>query len=311
MLLAVVVPIFLLLALGYCTVKFKLLEQQQVASIGTFVIKVALPAMFLQSLAAKNLNEVWSFEFLAVYGAVSLILFVCAFFLMLKYYAHPLHQSAVLAMGASMSNSALIGTAVLSLLFGAQAMRYISLTVIFESLILIPLVLILASVRGQSTHLFSVLRVTFIHLFKNPLFMAVIMGLLLSIWQVRIPHYLNSALLMLGQTASPLALFAIGGGIVGLSIRYLNMQVLYLVFSNNILMPLLVYLGLRYLTNVSIEMVYAGTLIAALPMPSIFAILGQLHGLHEKVLTPLLMSTIVGFMVTAGLIALWWGERLA
>ena len=307
MLLAVVVPIFLLLALGYFTVKLKLLEQQHVAHIGAFVIKVALPAMFLHSIAAKDLNEIWSFEFLAVYGAVSLILYALAFTLMSKLYASPSNQSAILAMGAAMSNSALIGTAVLTLLIGTKAMTYVSLTVIFESLILIPLVLILASSSGHAASRLSVIKITILNLFKNPLFLAVMLGLVLSMWQIKIPHYLDEVLLMLGQTASPLALFAIGGGIVGLSIRYINLQAVYLVVSSNLLMPLLVYLGLNYLTDVSTEMVYAGTLIAALPIPSIFAMLGQLHGLNEKVLTPLLMSTVVGFMVTAGLIALWWG----
>ena len=71
-------------------------------------------------------------------------------------------------------------------------------------------------------------------------------------------------------------------------------------------MPLLMFLGLSYLTDVSQEMVYAGTLIAALPMPTIFGILGQAYGLNEKTLTPLLMSTIFGFIVVSILITVWW-----
>ena len=66
------------------------------------------------------------------------------------------------------------------------------------------------------------------------------------------------------------------------------------------------FLGLNYLTDVSQEMVYAGTLIAALPMPTIFAMLGQAYGLNEKTLTPLLMSTILGFIVVSVLISVWW-----
>ena len=54
---------------------------------------------------------------------------------------------------------------------------------------------------------------------------------------------------MLGQTAAPLALFIIGGGMVGLTIQSFNLQTVYLVVSKNICMPLLVYLGLTYLTE--------------------------------------------------------------
>jgi malonate transporter and related proteins len=71
-------------------------------------------------------------------------------------------------------------------------------------------------------------------------------------------------------------------------------------------MPLLVFLGLNYLTDVDKEMVYAGTIIAALPMPTIFAMLGQVYGVGEKSLTTLLMSTIVGFIIVSGLITIWW-----
>lgn len=92
-----------------------------------------------------------------------------------------------------------------------------------------------------------------------------------------------------------------------MSLKYVNLQSFYLVFSSNIMMPLLMYLGLSQLTDLSQEMVHAGTLIAALPMPTIFGMLGQAYGLNDRTLTPLLMSTIVGFIVTSGLIALWWG----
>lgn len=91
-----------------------------------------------------------------------------------------------------------------------------------------------------------------------------------------------------------------------MSLKYVNAQSFYLVISSNLVMPLLTYLGLRYLTDVSQEMLYAGTIIAALPMPTIFAMLGQVYGLNEKTLTPLLMSTILGFVVTGVLISLWW-----
>ena len=44
----VIVPIFFLLALGYSSVKWKLLNQEQVKAVGAFVLKSALPALLLQ-----------------------------------------------------------------------------------------------------------------------------------------------------------------------------------------------------------------------------------------------------------------------
>lgn len=309
MIFTIIAPIFLLLALGYLSVKLDLLSKLQIAAVGAFVIKIALPALLLQSLSTKDLHEIWFPEYFAIYGGTTLILYVAAFLILSHYFKNPKADTAVLSLGASMSNTGLIGAAVLTLLMGNKAMTYISLVVIIESVFLIPAVLVLAELNSKTTkyvNVFNIIKSTILTLVKNPLFMAVLFGIAFSALHIKLPHQLEQVLLMLGQTASPLALFAIGGGIVGLSLKYVNVQSVYLVISSNILFPLMVFLGLTYLTNVSQEMVYAGTIIASLPMPTIFAMLGQAYGLSEKTLTPLLMSTIVGFIVMSGLIALWW-----
>lgn len=307
MVFAVIVPIFFLLALGYLSVKLQLLTKEQVNSVGAFVIKIALPALFFQSLAAKDLHEIWYPEYFFVYSGVTFILYVTAFFIVSHYFKNNHSQSSVLSLGAAMSNTGLIGTAVLTLLMGQKAMTYTSLVVIIESVLLIPVVLILAELgTSQKANLAQILKGTLLTLLKNPLFMGVMLGIACAIFQIHIPKLLDQVLALLGQTASPLALFSIGGGMVGLTLKYVNMQSFYLVISSNLLMPLLMFLGLSYLTDVSQEMVYAGTLIAALPMPTIFGILGQAYGLNEKTLTPLLMSTIFGFIVVSILITVWW-----
>lgn len=307
MIIAVIVPIFLLLALGYLSVKCQILKKEQVEMVGAFVIKVALPLLFFQFLASKDLHEIWYFEYFAVYTSVTLLLYGFSFWLMRRQFKSTSSHSAVLSLGAAMSNTGLIGTAVLTLLVGQHAMTYTSLVVIIESMILIPMVLILAALGTQhQANLGSLVKSTILMLFQNPLFMGVMLGMACTIFEIRLPIYLDQVFAMIGQTASPLALFAIGGGIVGMSLKYVNLQSFYLVFSSNILMPILMYLALSRLTHLSQEMIYAGTLIAALPMPTIFGMLGQAYGLNERTLTPLLMSTIAGFVVASGLITLWW-----
>ena len=307
MVLAVIIPIFLLLALGYLSVKLNLLNKEQTATIGAFVIKIALPALLLQSLASKDLHEIWQPEYFLVYTAATFSLYALAFVLAKRFWLNSFSESAVLALGSAMSNTGLIGAAVLTLVMGQKAMTYLSIVVIIESVLLIPTVLVLAKLGMQkSSNVIDIVKDTFATLLKNPLFMSVVLGIGLAIFGIKIPKDLDQVLAMLGHTSSALALFSIGGGVVGLSLKYVNMQSWYLVISSNILMPLLVFLGLNYLTHVPKEMVYAGTLIAALPMPTIFGMLGQAYGLSDKTLTPLLMSTIVGFIGTSMLIMLWW-----
>ena len=304
----VIIPIFILLALGYSAVKLNVLDKTQVDAIGSFVIKIALPALMFQSLASKDFSEIWLPDFFLVFAVAAYFCYVLGFYISTRHFKQRMSQASILALGASMSNTGLLGTAVLSLLLGTQAMTYIMPILIFESVLLIPTVLILIELgSNKGASVVAVFRSTFLMLLQNPLFVGVVVGILFAVLHIPIPSQLNVVLDMLGHSASPLALFAIGGGIVGMSLKYLNLQTIYLVLSNNVLMPVLVYLGLRYGVNASQEMLYAGTIIAALPMPTIFAIMGQLNGLKDEALTPLLVSTIVGFTGVSLLIALWYG----
>ncbi|OTG64778.1 AEC family transporter [Acinetobacter silvestris] len=307
MVFAVILPIFMLLFLGYFSVKIDLISKEQIHALSAFIIKIALPALIFYALASKDLHEIWYPAYFLVYAGITIALFTLAFILALKLFKNTFTQASVLSMGASMSNTGLIGTAVLTLLMGNQATIYISLVLIVESVLVVPAVLVLAELGLQrNLNVAEILKNTMRTLLKNPLFLAVVFGINCAIFQIHLPEQLTQVLALLGKTASPLALFAIGGGIVGLSIQYINLQTLYLVLSKNILMPICVFLGLSTFTHVSQEMLYAGTIIAALPMPSIFGIFGQVYGLNEKALTPLLLSTMVGFIVISILITMWW-----
>ena len=98
----------------------------------------------------------------------------------------------------------------------------------------------------------------------------------------------------------------IGASLVGMSLKSLNMQSVILVGFKIVLMPLTIFVLFSILPNVSPEMLYAGTLLAALPMPIVLGILGKNYGLSDKALTALMLSTIFGFIGISSLIALWW-----
>ncbi|OUJ78918.1 hypothetical protein BXA18_21620, partial [Acinetobacter baumannii] len=50
----VILPILILLLMGYCSVLIKLVTPEQIKALSAFVIKISLPAFLIQSLANKN-----------------------------------------------------------------------------------------------------------------------------------------------------------------------------------------------------------------------------------------------------------------
>ncbi|MDU6158654.1 MAG: AEC family transporter, partial [Acinetobacter sp.] len=109
----VILPILILLLMGYVCVLIKLVTPEQIRALSAFVIKISLPAFLIHSLANKNLQDIWHPAYFLAYGGGSLILFFFAFILYRKYFKNSLTHSAVISMGASMSNTGFMGTAIL------------------------------------------------------------------------------------------------------------------------------------------------------------------------------------------------------
>lgn len=307
MVLSVILPICLLLLLGFLCVKSEFILPESIKGLSQFVFKISLPAFLLQALAQQRFDKIWNPSYFIAYGGGSLLIFAAAFCLYRYYFNCRLTESGVLSMGASMSNTGFIGTAILMILIGQHAAIYLSLTLIIENLLIVTLTLMLAEAglhQGRAKS--QLLKQTLLNVIKNPVILSIVLGMACVVLEIKIPTYALQALEMLGKTASPIALFVIGGSLVGMSLKALDLQSILLVGFKIVLMPLTIFMLFGLLPDVSQEMRYAGTLLAALPMPIIFGILGQHYGLNDKALTALMLSTLLGFVVISGLIAMWW-----
>lgn len=307
MLTTVLLPICFIVFLGYWAVRRGYVASAHIQPLSQFVMKVSLPAFLLQALAGKNLAEIWHPAYFFGYGGGSVLLFALSYWLCRKIFSQPMSHASVLAMGASMSNTGFIGTAILTLLLGSHSAVYLSLTLIIENLLILTLMLVLAerslhhqaaagshSVSSQGGVFLSLLK----RLLQNPVILAILAGISCVLLQVKLPIWLAQVLEMLGKTASPLALFVIGGSLVGMKLNSLNLQSTVLVGLKVLLMPLLIF-SLLWLLKVSPEMLFVGTLLAALPMPVAFGIFAQHYGLSTKALAPLVLSTMLGLIAVA------------
>lgn len=300
MLVSILFPIFAIVLLGFFAARTGFIQPSLITGMSQFVIKVALPAFLLQALASKNLDEIWHPRYFLAYALGSLLLYALAFFICCRYFKANLTEASVLAVGASMSNTGFIGTAVLTLLIGSHAAVYLSLTLIVENLLIVTLMLILAErgLQKKSAQHQPILRETLIRIIQNPVILAIVLGIGCVVFKVQLPDVVTQTLAIVGKTASPLALFVIGASLIAMTVKSINLQSWILVLMKGLLMPVVIF-SLLWTLNVNAETLYVGTLIAALPMPIAFGIFAQHYGVHAKALAPLVLSTIFGFIVTA------------
>lgn len=299
-LLSILVPICAVVGLGFISARSGFIRPELISAMSQFVMKIALPAFLLQALASKNLQDIWNPQYFLGYAGGSLLLFALSFLICKYAFKANLTESSVLSMGGSMSNTGFIGTAILTLLIGSHAAVYLSLTLIIENLLIVTLMMLIAE-RGtqqQAQSQSKILQQTLKRICQNPVILSIVAGMGCVIFNIQLPALLSKILVLLGQTASPLALFVIGGSLVAMQLSSIGVLSWVLTGLKVIVMPLVVF-AVLYMLDADSEMLFVGTLLAALPMPIAFGIFGQHYGLQDKALPPLVLSTLFGFVVVA------------
>lgn len=299
-------PIFLLVGLGFFAVRFGWMQQNHMQGLGAFVINFALPALIFSALAAKPLREIMIPSYLLAYGLGSLLSFVVGFW----FSRHVRHADWVTAslsgFGQSISNSGFIGYSVLSMLIGEAAGVFLALNVIVENLLIIPLLLIMVALGGQHSQSW---RQTVWHivatLLRNPMVMALVLGLFVSFTGLSVPVAINRVITMLAQASAPVALFVIGGSLFGVRLGNNRIDMLQLSLGKLLLHPLLILLVFLLLPESNVTSVLASVLLATTPMASIFPIMGQRYGQQQRCAAILLCTTLLSFFSMSAVLMVW------
>jgi len=242
----VVLPVFLIIALGYALRLRGFLGEDLNEGLSRLVFYVAAPALLFHSTSGHAYDLRGSVAMLAwiggITGAVSLAVYALA------HRARPARRG-VLAQSCHRSNTVFIGLPIVMYAFGDAALGVASIVIGFMVLVenfFAVLVLTLPqqdhSVRDPRLWSATALRVA-----KNPLILACVAGVLWSLTRVRLPVALDRALEFLGTPAAPLGLLCVGAGLRFGHLRTEWKPVAWVSAVRLILHPALIYFALRRL----------------------------------------------------------------
>jgi len=307
--LSITAPIFILIGLGFFSARIALVNRDQVRGMGTFVIYFALPSLVFKALAERSLSEVLNGPYLAAYAMASLSLFGIGLLLARRWRGLDLSSSAILAMGMAVPNSGFVGYPIAVMVIGPTAALAMALGMLVENLLMIPLALAIAEAGRQNGQGWAVVRETALRLLRNPLIIAIVLGLGMSLLELRLPVVPARVIEMLAAASAPVALFVIGATLNGMKAGGMAADLAQTSIGKLILHPLLMFAALSLVPGIDPLLMVAGVLFASAPMLSVFPILGQRFGLEERCAAALVGCTVLAFFSISGLLALlrWQG----
>lgn len=308
--LAITGPIFILIAIGYVAVRTGLFAKSDTRALGAFVINIALPAVLFKALSQRSFGDVVDGGFLAAYIVGSLVSLGVGIVVARHLRNQPMPKAAMVGMGMSMSNTAFIGFPVGLQLFGQTAAVALALAMIVENLIMLPLVLMLAE-RGGGGGRLAVLRQTLMRLAKNPIVLAILAGFLAAGLGWQPPTLIAKTIDMASMASAPVALFAIGGALVGQKVRGMVGDLSLIAVGKLVIHPLAVFGMLLVLPPMDPTLQLAAVLFASASMFTIYPIFGQKYGLEGMCAAALVVTTLVSFITLSVVVGLLQSGRLA
>lgn len=308
--LSITFPIYAAVALGYVTVRKGVFKPEHMPVFGSYVLNIALPALLFNAVASRNVSDVFNLTYMAVFLLGGLLTIALAWIWFTAMGQSPTRR-AVAIMGTTCPNSGFIGYPVLLLTFPALAGQVLALNMLVENFVLIPICLAMmeATKPGQDGHILRKFARILGGVFRRPMVIGLLAGLLVSLSGVALPDPATRFFSMLAASASALALFVIGGSLVGVPFRGNRAVAAQIVLGKLFLHPAMVAVALGLVSVVGLaplsnELRVAVIVSAAIPMFSIYALFAQELNHEGMASIAQITATSAGF-ITLNLLLLY------
>ncbi len=306
---AVVLPVFGIMLAGYLVGRARLLGAESSQALNAFVYYVALPPLFFLSLARFDLAGLdavlgFSLAFLAALFATFGIAFVCA----ALFFPGRLGALALNATSANFANTGYLGIPLLGVLYGESGVLPAILGSLATGVLMIAIVVVLLEAdRSAGGGSLAIAKRIGVGLVKNPLIVAAVLGIIMRFLGWPVPQPVARFCEILGASAGPCALFAIGLFMVGKSFTADLVEVLTVVVLKLLLMPAVAYWAAFEIFALERFWAEATVILAALPTGALVFVMAQQYEIYVQRATACIMISTVLSVVTLSIILVWFG----
>ncbi len=243
-----VMPIFILMSLGYILKKIKLADKKSVDVVNGWVFRIFLPVLLFYNIYNTQTADVLNVK-LIVFAVVGILLvFVLGYFAVL-FLTKDNAKRGVMLQGFFRANFAILGIPLVSYICGNKTSGLVSLMVA----VVIPVFNILAVIalevfrEGNSNlNILKLLR----GIITNPLIVGCVIGLIVFVLDLKLPSVIERSVKDIASMATPLSIIVLGSVFDFSDIKgYFRENVIVvmtrLVIVPLIMIPIAIWMGFR------------------------------------------------------------------
>ena len=303
----VILPVFILIALGYGAVQRRFITDEGLRAMTLFVFVVASPALLFSG--GTRPHEGGGGAAVALLTG-ALLIYAAAVAGARRWGGMTTAEAALFGLSCVFGNTVMMGIPIILAAYGAPGLPPLLAILALQSLALLGTATVVVEF-GLNAHApwRRLLLASLQGIGRNPVVLAVIAAFVWTTLGLPVPGAMRATLDLLGAAAPPLALFCLGGSLVGLSAAAAWRETAVIAVLKLIAQPLLVFAIARLLGLTQAETAVAVT-VAALPTGANAFILARRYGTGaDRSGGAVVLTTALSVLTLAALIG-WFRETL-
>ena len=211
-LLDVIIPVFLIIGFGYCTVWARLFSIDTIDGLMKFSQNFAIPVLLFNAIAKVDLANVFDLNLFFSFYVGATAGFVIGFLGSHYLFKRSLEDSVAIGFCCLFSNTVMLGLPITERAYGEDALQHnfaiVSIHAPFCYFLGITVMeLVKSSEKSISKKSVVILKA----MFSNALVVGIVLGFFVNIWGIRLAQPIQSSIDMITAVALPTALFGMGG----------------------------------------------------------------------------------------------------
>jgi hypothetical protein len=216
-------PLFLLIALGYATLRLARWPVEVSDGLARVVFTIAIPALLFRLMADRSGWPAADPLLLVAFFGGCLVVFVLGRLLGWAVFGLDGVGQSVFALGGIFSNNVMLGLPLAAAALGEAALPAVALVLVFNALVLWTLVTVSVEwARGVDRHgglSWRAAATALRGVLTNPIVLSILAGTAFGLTGWTIPSVVDAPLAMLAAAAVPLALISLGMALAGYPVR--------------------------------------------------------------------------------------------
>lgn len=303
----VVLPVFLLILIGYLGGRAGKLGINASVELNRFVVWLALPAQLFNFAANSGWQTLWQPGFITAFFLSCLIVFLLV--LLISWIRQrDLAAASFNGLSASYSNTGYMGIPLCVLALGQDGLApaIISTFIVFVMFALATVLIEVGILSHKKSHeiVWSVIK----SLCTNPLLISPVAGLVWAASDLTLYDPIAQVITFLAAASTPCALVSIGLFLMQKSTAD-PVQVWGISLATLVLQPLIAWIIAGLLFELPDLWVSAIVILSALPTGTGPFMLAQYYKADGSVISRVVLITTVGSLITLSLF-LWWNNRV-